>query len=160
MRILDDLDDLFDELSQARQSLRGLLHISNSFGFGRYHVAPAISLLAERYHEMEIRLDVFDRVVPSRLEDLPRYGCLVLKERNNVFGVWNLDRGGKQQSVRISGPFSSNNGEIVLQWASMTAASFCAPSGMSNRYWSAARWCRYCLNTVRAPTWGLFTPPG
>jgi len=162
VRILGDLDDLFDELSQARQTPRGLLHISSSFGFGRNHVAPAISLLAERYPELEIRLEVFDRVVdlvgegfdleirvgddlpgqhiskrlvtnkrilcatpeylqrrgvPRNLEDLQRHDCLVLKERNNVFGVWNLDRDGKQQSVRISGPLSSNNGEIVLQWA-------------------------------------------
>ncbi|TLX58587.1 LysR family transcriptional regulator [Stutzerimonas nosocomialis] len=162
VRILGDLDDLFDELSQARLTPRGQLHISSSFGFGRNHVAPAISALAERYPELEIRLEVFDRVVdivaegfdleirvgddlpgqhiskrlvtnrrvlcasadylarrgtPTSLEDLQQHDCLVLKERNNAFGVWQLARNGKAQSVRVSGPLSSNNGEIVLQWA-------------------------------------------
>ncbi len=162
VRILGDLDDLFDELSQVRQTPRGLLHISSTFGFGRNHVAPAISLLAERYPELEIRLEVFDRVVdivgegfdleirvgddlpsqhickrlvtnkrvlcatpdylarrgtPTSLDDLQRHDCLVLKERNNSFGVWHLSCDGKPASVRVSGPLSSNNGEIVLEWA-------------------------------------------
>lgn len=162
VRILGDLDDLFDELSQVRQTPRGLLHISSTFGFGRNHVAPAISLLAERYPELEIRLEVFDRVVdivgegfdleirvgddlpsqhickrlvsnkrvlcatpdylarrdtPTSLDDLQRHDCLVLKERNNSFGVWQLSRNDKPVSVRVSGPLSSNNGEIVLEWA-------------------------------------------
>ncbi|MFB8828449.1 LysR substrate-binding domain-containing protein [Azotobacter sp. CWF10] len=162
VRILGDLDDLFDELSQVRQTPRGLLHISSTFGFGRNHVAPAISLLAERYPELEIRLEVFDRVVdivgegfdleirvgddlpgqhickrlvsnkrvlcatpdylarrgtPASLDDLQRHDCLVLKERNNPFGVWHLSRNDKPVSVRVSGPLSSNNGEIVLEWA-------------------------------------------
>lgn len=162
VRILGDLDDLFDELSQVRQTPRGLLHISSTFGFGRNHVAPAISLLAERYPELEIRLEVFDRVVdivgegfdleirvgddlpsqhickqlvtnkrvlcatpdylarrgtPTSLDDLQRHDCLVLKERNNSFGVWHLSCNDKPASVRVSGPLSSNNGEIVLEWA-------------------------------------------
>lgn len=162
VRILGDLDDLFDELSEARHTPRGLLHISSSFGFGRNHVAPAISDLAEHYPELEIRLEVFDRVidlvgegfdleirvgddlpgqhickrlvsnkrilcatpaylerrgVPATLVDLQHHDCLVIKEGKNVFGVWDLDNAGKQHSVRISGPLSSNNGEIVLQWA-------------------------------------------
>jgi LysR family transcriptional activator of dmlA len=41
----------------------------------------------------------------------------VIKERDNAFGIWHLDRDGTQESVRVSGPLSSNNGEIVLQWA-------------------------------------------
>lgn len=162
VRILGDLDDFFDELSQARQTPRGLVHICSSFGFGRNHVAPAISILAERFPELEVRLDVFDRVVdiigegfdleirvgddlpgqhiskrlvankrvlcaspdylarrgrPVSLEDLQRHDCLVLKERNNAFGVWQLQAEGRPHSVRVSGPLSSNNGEIVLQWA-------------------------------------------
>ncbi|MQT72090.1 LysR family transcriptional regulator, partial [Pseudomonas sp. FSL R10-0071] len=52
-----------DELSEAHTAPRGRLHLCSSFGFGRNHVAPAISLLAEQYPELEIRLDVFDRVV-------------------------------------------------------------------------------------------------
>ncbi|MFJ5284630.1 LysR substrate-binding domain-containing protein [Pseudomonas sp. NPDC088429] len=162
LRILDDFQQLHDELSDAHDSPRGRVHLCSSFGFGRNHVAPAVSLLAERYPELQIRLDLFDRVVdiinegfdleirvgddipgqhigrrlvsnrrvlcaapnylqrrgtPLTLEDLQQHDCLVIKERDNAFGIWNLDREGGQESVRVSGPLSSNNGEIVLQWA-------------------------------------------
>ncbi|VVQ16961.1 LysR substrate-binding domain-containing protein [Pseudomonas fluorescens] len=162
LRILDDFQQLHDELSDAHDTPRGRLHLCSSFGFGRNHVAPAVSLLAERYPELEIRLDLFDRVVdiinegfdleirvgddlpgqhigrrlvsnrrvlcaapgylqrrgtPQTLDELQQHDCLVIKERDNAFGIWNLDRDGGQESVRVSGPLSSNNGEIVLQWA-------------------------------------------
>lgn len=162
LRILDDFQQLHDELSDAHDSPRGRLHLCSSFGFGRNHVAPALSLLAERYPDLEIRLDLFDRVVdiinegfdleirvgddipgqhirrrlvsnrrvlcaapgylqrrgtPQTLDELQQHDCLVIKERDNAFGIWNLDREGGQESVRVSGPLSSNNGEIVLQWA-------------------------------------------
>ncbi|WP_445177573.1 L-tartrate utilization transcriptional activator TtdR [Pseudomonas sp. McL0111] len=162
LRILDDFQQLHDELTDAHDSPRGRLHMCSSFGFGRNHVAPAISLLAERYPDLEIRLDLFDRTVdivnegfdleirvgddlpgqhigrqlvsnrrvlcaapgylqrhgtPQTLSDLQQHQCLVIKERDNAFGVWNLDRDSAQESVRVSGPLSSNSGEIVLQWA-------------------------------------------
>ncbi|MEH6652494.1 MAG: LysR substrate-binding domain-containing protein [Motiliproteus sp.] len=162
MRILGDLDDLVDDLSQAQKTPRGLIHICSSFGFGRKEVAPAISKLAELYPQLEIRLEVFDRAVdivgegfdleirvgddlpeqhickklvdnsrvlcaspdylvargtPLTLEDLQKHDCLVLKERSVPFGIWHLESDGKTHSVRISGALSSNNGEIVLQWA-------------------------------------------
>lgn len=41
----------------------------------------------------------------------------MLKERNNPFGIWHLSSDGREESVRVSGTLSSNNGEIVLQWA-------------------------------------------
>lgn len=162
VRILDDVQQLQDELSEAHTAPRGRLHMCSSFGFGRNHVAPAISLLAEQYPELEIRLDVFDRVVdivhegfdleihvgddiagqhigrrlvtnnrvlcaspdylkrrgvPESLQDLQQHDCLVLKERDNAFGIWQLQGPEGEASVRVSGPLSSNSGEIVLQWA-------------------------------------------
>ncbi|NWB29026.1 LysR substrate-binding domain-containing protein [Pseudomonas gingeri] len=167
VRILEDFQQLNDELSEAHDSPSGRLHLCSSFGFGRNHVAPALSLLAERYPDLEIRLDLFDRVVdivsegfdleirvgddipgqhigrrlvsnrrvlcaapaylqrrgtPQQLGDLEQHDCLVLKERDNTFGIWNLERNDResndsQDSVRVSGPLSSNSGEIVLQWA-------------------------------------------
>ena len=161
-RFLAEMDDFVSELSDARQQLRGSLNICSSFGFGRHHVAPAITALSQLYPKLEIRLDVFDRVVdivnegfdleirvgddlpnqllgkklasnrrvlcaapdylerrghPVSLDDLARHDCLVLKERNNAFGVWNLSDGNTDVSIRVSGPLSSNNGEIVLSWA-------------------------------------------
>jgi len=162
VRILEDFQLLHDELSEAHSAPRGRLHLCSTFGFGRNHVAPAISKLAELYPDLEIRLDLFDRVVdivsegfdleirvgddipgqhigrrlvsnrrvlcaapeylkrrgvPQSLAELEQHECLVLKERDNAFGIWQLERDGNQDSVRVSGPLSSNSGEIVLQWA-------------------------------------------
>lgn len=162
VRILNDVQQLQDELSEAHTAPRGRLHLCSSFGFGRNHVAPAISLLAEQYPELEIRLDVFDRVVdivhegfdleihvgddiagqhigrrlvtnnrvlcaspdylrrrgvPESLQELQHHDCLVLKERDNAFGIWQLQGPEGEASVRVSGSLSSNSGEIVLQWA-------------------------------------------
>lgn len=161
-RFLDDMDDFVSELTEIRQAPRGLLHICSSFGFGRNHVAPAIAELSSTYPDLEVRLDVFDRVVdivaegfdleirvgddlpghhisrklvsnqrvlcatpdylercgtPTSLKDLAQHDCLVLKERNNPFGVWHLNHAEGDEVVRVSSRLSSNNGEIVLQWA-------------------------------------------
>ncbi len=57
------MDDFISELTDSRQQLQGSLHICSSFGFGRNHVAPAIAALSQLYPRLEIRLDVFDRMV-------------------------------------------------------------------------------------------------
>lgn len=162
VRILDEVDDFVAEMGSVRHEPRGLLHICSTFGFGRNHVAPAVASLSSKFAGLEVRLDVFDRVVdiiaegfdleirigddlppqhlarklidnhrvlcatpdylarrgtPQTLKDLAEHDCLVLKERNNPFGVWHLQGDGREESVRVNGPLSSNNGEIVLQWA-------------------------------------------
>jgi LysR family transcriptional activator of dmlA len=57
------------------------------------------------------------RGTPQSLSDLQNHDCLVLKERDNAFGIWSLQRQGVRENVRVRGPLSSNSGEIVLQWA-------------------------------------------
>ncbi|MEH6577005.1 MAG: LysR substrate-binding domain-containing protein [Amphritea sp.] len=161
-QILGDFGELIDDLSQVKNVPRGLLHVCSTFGFGRKHVAPMISKFSEKYPQLEIRLEVFDRSIdivgegldleirvgddlpdqhickklltnsriicaspdyitahglPKTLDDLQVHSCLVLKERNTSFGIWNLSRNNKTETIKISGLLSSNNGEIVLQWA-------------------------------------------
>lgn len=56
--------------------------------------------------------------IPLTPDELEGHCCLVLKERNTSFGLWELTHySGVTSAVRIRGPLSSNNGEIVLQWA-------------------------------------------
>lgn len=55
--------------------------------------------------------------VPKNIEDLTQHNCLVIKERNNFFGVWQLSSGANKHSVRVNGSLSTNNGEIALRWA-------------------------------------------
>ncbi|CAI1012973.1 D-malate degradation protein R [Serratia entomophila] len=62
-RILNDVDQMMDELSEVRQAPQGMLRIVSSFGFGRRFVAPALSALAQQYPQLELRLDVSDRLV-------------------------------------------------------------------------------------------------
>ena len=61
--ILENLDDLIDEVSERRRAPSGMLRICSSFGFGRNLVAPAIAKLAQAYPGLQIRFEVFDRLV-------------------------------------------------------------------------------------------------
>ena len=55
--------------------------------------------------------------VPESLEALTQHQCLVLKERDNPFGIWSVTAEGEEQRIRVKGALSSNSGEVVLQWA-------------------------------------------
>jgi len=63
LRILDDVDQLLQEVAVTRREPRGLLRVSTSFGFGRHVVAPVLSRLVERHPGLQVRLEVFDRLV-------------------------------------------------------------------------------------------------
>lgn len=66
--ILENLDDLVDEVSERRRAPSGQLRICSSFGFGRNLVAPAIARLAAAYPGLQIRFEVFDRLVDTVAE--------------------------------------------------------------------------------------------
>lgn len=57
------------------------------------------------------------RSAPRQLSELAAHDCLVIKERDHPFGVWRLSSGASEQSVKVTGPLSSNHGEVVVQWA-------------------------------------------
>lgn len=161
-RILDDIDHLMQEVDVTRHAPRGPLRICSSFGFGRNVVAPAISQLLERYPLLQVRFEVFDRLidvaaegfdldirvgdeiaphfiarrlasnhrllcaapaylekhgVPKVLADLANHDCLVIKERDHPFGVWKLEGAGSAETVKVTGPLSTNHGEIAIGWA-------------------------------------------
>ncbi len=161
-RILDDVDQLLQEVGGARAEPLGTLRVSSSFGFGRMQVAPALSALTERHPKLQVRLELFDRLVdvaaegfdldvrvgdeiaphliarrladnhrvlcaapgyvarhgmPRTLDELSGHDCLAIKERDHPFGVWRLQNDGREQVVKVSGPLSSNNGEVALRWA-------------------------------------------
>ena len=61
--ILDNLDDLIDDVSERRREPSGRVRICSSFGFGRNLVAPAIARLVAAYPGLQIRFEVFDRLV-------------------------------------------------------------------------------------------------
>ena len=161
-RVLDDMEHLLQEAQITRREPRGLLRVSSSFGFGRNVVAPALSEMARRYPQLQLRLEVFDRLVdvasegldldvrvgdeiaphliakrladnhrvlcaapdylarrgiPRTLDDLAAHDCLVIKERDHPFGVWKLRSGVQERSAKVTGPLSTNHGEMAVQWA-------------------------------------------
>ncbi|WP_323119197.1 LysR substrate-binding domain-containing protein [Burkholderia alba] len=62
-KILDDVDHLVEDVSTTRSVPRGTLRLSSSFGFGRHVVAPALLEFSARYPQLNVRLDLFDRLV-------------------------------------------------------------------------------------------------
>ncbi|WP_186140234.1 LysR substrate-binding domain-containing protein [Burkholderia gladioli] len=62
-KILDDVDHLVEDVSTTRTVPRGTLRISSSFGFGRHVLAPALLDFSERFPQINVRLDLFDRLV-------------------------------------------------------------------------------------------------
>ena len=61
--ILEHLDSLVDAVSERRREPSGRVRICSSFGFGRNVVAPVIARLAADYPGLQIRFEVFDRLV-------------------------------------------------------------------------------------------------
>ncbi|PUA19321.1 LysR substrate-binding domain-containing protein [Glaciimonas sp. PCH181] len=55
---------------------------------------------------------------PHALSDLAQHDCLVIKERDHPFGVWKLrNDNGEEQTVKVTGPLSTNHGEVAVRWA-------------------------------------------
>ena len=66
---------------------------------------------------------------PRGVTDLANHDCLVIKERDHPFGVWRLRAcgrdggrqgsgyGGEEVVAKVTGPLSTNHGEIAVQWA-------------------------------------------
>lgn len=53
---------------------------------------------------------------PKQLADLATSSCLVIKERDHPFGIWQLQNKEGSHAIKVTGPLSSNHGEIVHQW--------------------------------------------
>lgn len=54
---------------------------------------------------------------PRTLDELKAHRCIAIRERDQDFGRWDLSGPDGPASVKVSGPLSANNGEIVRQWA-------------------------------------------
>lgn len=54
---------------------------------------------------------------PNQLVDLKQHRCIAIRERDQDFGKWVLLGPNGQETIKVSGPLSASNGEIVRQWA-------------------------------------------
>ena len=161
-QIFQGVEHMGETVAGGRLDPRGALRVTTSFRLGRKHIAPALSLLAQRYPALDITLDAVDRRVdlisenidldvrvdevqephlvahriaestrvlcaapsyherrglPASIAELSQHDCLVLRDRNQPFGVWRLTSANGVEKVKVTGRLSSNNAEIVRGWA-------------------------------------------
>jgi DNA-binding transcriptional LysR family regulator len=55
--------------------------------------------------------------MPATPRDLQTHRCIILRESEAAFGTWHLSRGSKQETVKVRGTLSTNDGETGVQWA-------------------------------------------
>jgi LysR family transcriptional activator of dmlA len=106
--------DLFDHLVDLAQEGIDLdIRIGNSIApdLIARKLAPNFRILcaSPRY--------IARRGKPKSPGDLATHDCLTIKERDHPFGVWRLSGPAGDETVKVSGPLSSNHGEAVHAWA-------------------------------------------
>lgn len=55
--------------------------------------------------------------LPATPRDLAQQRCIFIRESDETFGTWHLSQGARQETVKVRGPLSSNDGETALTWA-------------------------------------------
>lgn len=54
---------------------------------------------------------------PAAPEELGRHNCIVHRQNDDAHGIWRLQKGRKTETVKVGGTLSSNDGDVVLNWA-------------------------------------------
>lgn len=54
---------------------------------------------------------------PATPRDLQSHQCIVLRESDAAYGTWHLHRGNKNETIKVRGGLSSNDGEVGVLWA-------------------------------------------
>jgi DNA-binding transcriptional LysR family regulator len=57
------------------------------------------------------------RGAPTDIEDLARHDCIVLRENEGDYALWRFGDVSDPRHVRVRGPLSSNDGDVVTAWA-------------------------------------------
>lgn len=57
------------------------------------------------------------RGMPEHVEDLAVHDCIVLRENEGDFDLWRFGDAGHPRQVRVRGRLSSNDGDVVTDWA-------------------------------------------
>src|SRR6218665_3322247 len=55
--------------------------------------------------------------MPATPRDLAQQRCIFIRESDETFGTWHLSQGARQETVKVRGALSSNDGETALTWA-------------------------------------------
>jgi LysR family transcriptional activator of dmlA len=57
------------------------------------------------------------RGLPAGIPGLEQHECIVVRERDQSFGIWKLQGPHGLETARVSGPLSCSYGEVAHQWA-------------------------------------------
>ncbi len=57
------------------------------------------------------------RGVPATPRDLHEHSCIVLRESDETYGSWHFRSGTRQETVKVRGPLSTNDGDGAVAWA-------------------------------------------
>lgn len=55
--------------------------------------------------------------MPQVPRDLQSHQCIVLRESDAAYGTWYLTRGSRQETIKVRGMLSTNDGETGVLWA-------------------------------------------
>ncbi|MNR76086.1 HTH-type transcriptional regulator DmlR [compost metagenome] len=55
--------------------------------------------------------------VPLVPRDLQKHNCILLRESDEIYGSWHFSSGNKQETVKVRGSLSANDGECATAWA-------------------------------------------
>jgi DNA-binding transcriptional LysR family regulator len=55
--------------------------------------------------------------VPVYPHDLTKHQCIVLRQNETAYGNWRLSRGKINETVKVHGKLTTNDGEVALNWA-------------------------------------------
>ncbi|MFZ6679480.1 LysR family transcriptional regulator [Undibacterium sp. Tian12W] len=54
---------------------------------------------------------------PQTPAELHHHRCILHRQNDDVYGTWRLEKGRKVELVKVRGAVSSNDGDVVLNWA-------------------------------------------
>lgn len=55
--------------------------------------------------------------LPTHPHDLTQHDCIVLRQNETAYGNWRFSRGKVNETVKVHGKLSTNDGEVALKWA-------------------------------------------
>ncbi|MFJ7565463.1 LysR family transcriptional regulator [Herminiimonas sp. NPDC097707] len=55
--------------------------------------------------------------IPLTPRDLQKHNCILLRESDEIYGSWHFSSGAKQETVKVRGSLSANDGECATAWA-------------------------------------------
>lgn len=161
-RILGEMEALERTIAGSSSTPHGLLKIGATLGFGRRHIAPALSDFSRLFPKVEVQLHLSERPLnlveqrldvmvhfgempdvrltarllannrrvlcaapayieraglPSNPRELSRHDCIFIREADETFGTWHMRNGAQQETVKVRGSMSTNDGESATTWA-------------------------------------------